>query len=169
MERERIEYLADDYKKLFKCKPHLLKEMVYSSNRKMVGRETIDINHQHLCVMTAVDRNNNIYIKPVTSGTPTSHDVDRYLADRISSDAILVTDECHSYKYLCRKNRIRHEIIESNAYVSGTFSLSRVNSIHRVKRPVDVLHPRIRAPGAGGGRQAGSRINTGLESSEILA
>ena len=128
--KERIEYLADDYNNLFKCNPHLLKEMIYSSNKRMVGRDTVDINHQHLCVLTAVDRNNSLFVKPVTSGTPTSHDIDRWLADRITSDAILVTDECHSYKYLCRKNRIRHEVIESNTYVNGTFSLSRVNSIH---------------------------------------
>lgn len=58
---QRIDYLGDDYKKLFVENPTMLKEMIYSSQKRLVGRDTIDINHQHLCILTAIDRNNNIY------------------------------------------------------------------------------------------------------------
>ena len=58
---QRIDYLGDDYKKLFVENPTMLKEMIYSSQKRLVGRDTIDINHQHLCILTAIDRSNNIY------------------------------------------------------------------------------------------------------------
>lgn len=127
---DRIVYLGDDYKKLFKSNPHLLKEMIYSSQKRMVGRETIDINHQHLCIVTVIDRNNNIVIEPVTSGTAKSEDIYRKLTPVIDEDSVFITDEHSSYRYYCRRTQIEHVIVESTAHVSGAYSLSRVNSLH---------------------------------------
>lgn len=127
---ERIEYLGSKYDELFVHNPHLLKEMVYSSNRRMVGRDTIDINHQHICILTAIDRSNNIYIEPITAGSAKSHDIYDHLSDKLSHDAILVTDDHHGYKYLTRKNGIQHIIIDTDMHVNGSFSLARVNSLH---------------------------------------
>lgn len=81
---------------------------MYSSQKRMVGREAVDINHQHVCILTAIDQNNNIYIEPVTSGSPKSFDVYDKLQPRLSKDAVLVTDEHNSYKYFCRKEMIEH-------------------------------------------------------------
>ena len=127
---ERIEYLGDDYIRLFKSNAHLLKEMIYSSNRRMVGRDTIDINHQHLCVLTAIDRNNNIIIEPTSSGTAKAHDVYSKFRSVITKDSVFITDEHNSYKYYCRRTQIEHVIVESTAHVSGAYSLSRVNALH---------------------------------------
>ena len=128
---ERLEYLGDDYKRLFVENPHLLKEMVYSSQKYMVGRDTIDINHQHVCVLTAIDRNNNIYIEPATSGTAKSQDVYKRLQPVISKDSVFITDDHHSYKYYCRQEMIEHVIIDSNIHISGAYSLARINALHR--------------------------------------
>ena len=127
---ERIKYLGSDYERLFKEKPHLLKEMIFSSQKRFVGRETIDANHQHICVLTAIDRNNNIYIEPATAGTAKSQDVYSRLTKVISKDSVFITDDHHSYKMFCRKERIEHVIIESGCHVSGAYSLSRINSLH---------------------------------------
>lgn len=127
---ERIEYLGDSYKKLFVENPTILKEMIYSSQKRFVGRDTIDANHQHICILTAVDRNNNIYIEPVTAGTAKSQDVYDRLIKVVSKDSVLITDDHHSYKMFCRKERIEHVIIESELHVAGAYSLSRINSLH---------------------------------------
>ena len=42
---------------------------IYSSQKRMVGRDTIDINRQHVCILTAIDRSNNIYVQPVSAGS----------------------------------------------------------------------------------------------------
>lgn len=127
---QRIEYLGDDYKRLFVENPKLLKEMIYSSQKRMVGRDTIDANHQHVCILTAIDRSNNIYVEPVSAGTAKSHDVYDKLQPRITNEAVLITDEHNSYKYLCREEMINHVVVESKSHSFGAYNLSRVNSLH---------------------------------------
>ena len=125
-----MKYLGADFKRLFTTKPWLLKEMLLHGQKKMLGRDTIDLNHQHVCILTAIDRANNIYIEAVTSGTPKKNDVYKKMTGKLSDDAILVTDEHHSYKYYARKNRINHIVIDSGKHIKGSFSLFRVNSLH---------------------------------------
>lgn len=127
---ERIDYIGDSYKKLFTESPTLLKEMIYSSQKRFVGRSAIDANHQHICILTAIDRSNNIYIEPATAGTAKSQDVYDRLSPIVSRDSVLITDDHPSYKMFCRKERIEHVIIESELHVAGAYSLSRINSLH---------------------------------------
>lgn len=127
---ERIEYIGADYIQLAKDNPHLLKEMVYSSQKLMVGRDTIDINHQHVCILTAIDTANNIYIEPVTAGTPNSFEIEKHLACRINQEALLVTDDHHGYKYMTRKNALKHIMVSSNKHSNGAFNLANINSLH---------------------------------------
>ena len=128
--KQRLDYLNDNYNKLFVHKPHLLKEMIYGNQRRLLGRETIDINHQHVCILTAVDRSNNIYIEPVTSGSAKSMDIYKHLYDKLSVDAVLITDEHNGYKFLSKNVGLKHVVIESGLHVKDGFSLSRVNSLH---------------------------------------
>ncbi|MCM1400373.1 MAG: hypothetical protein NC225_12960, partial [Clostridium sp.] len=130
--KQRMEYLdsCNKYRELFENNPSLLKEMIYHSQKRMDGARTIDKNHQHICILTAVDRNNNIYIEPVTSGTADSIDVYNRLQGKISKESVLVTDDHHSYKYFVRKERIEHVKITGGTYINGAYSLSRVNALH---------------------------------------
>lgn len=128
--RDRMKYLGSDFKRLFTTKPWLLKEMLLHGQKKMLGRDTIDLNHQHVCILTAIDRANNIYIEAVTSGVPKKGDVIKKLTGKFTDDAFIVTDEHHSYKDFTRKNHLQHIIIESGKHIKGSFSLSRVNSLH---------------------------------------
>lgn len=129
---QRIDYLdsCGKYEELFKTKPKLLREMIYHNQKRMVGRDTIDTNHQHVCILTAIDRVGNLYIEPVTAGTAKSKDVYDKYAERVTKDAIFVTDDHHSYKYFTRKEQINHVRIEKDKYTNSAFSLGRVNSLH---------------------------------------
>lgn len=130
--KERIEYLdsCNKYRELFENNPSLLKEMIYHSQKRMDGTRTIDKNHQHICILTAIDRTNNIYIEPITSGVANSIDIYNKLQERISREAVFVTDDHRSYDYFARKEMIEHIKIAGGTYVSGAYSLSRVNSLH---------------------------------------
>lgn len=130
--RERFKYIEQcgKFKELFKTKPDTLKEMVFSSQKRMTGRSTIDLNHQHVCVLTAIDRTGSIYIEPVTAGTAKATDVYSKLVCKIERDAVLVTDDHHSYKYYAKSEKITHIKIAGGTYTKGAYSLSRVNSLH---------------------------------------
>lgn len=131
---ERIKYLDSfgKYKELFITNPKLLKEMIYYSQKRMDGIWAIDRNHQHICILTAIDRTNNIYMEPVSLGTPNSIEVYNALQNKLTKDAVLITDEHKSYNYYARKEGIEHVKIISGTYVSGSYSLSRVNSLHSI-------------------------------------
>ncbi len=130
--KERVDYLdsCNKYRELFEKNPSLLKEMIYHSQKRMDGTRAIDKNHQHVCILTAIDRTNNIYMEPITSGTPNSMDIYNKLQNRISKDAVLVTDDHHSYRYFVRREMIEHIKITGGTYTSGAYSLSRVNGLH---------------------------------------
>lgn len=129
---DRIKYLEScgKYEELFTSKPKLLKEMVFSSQKNLTGLDTIDKNHQQVCILTAIDRSNNIYIEPVTAGTAKSHDVYEKLKDRISNEALLITDEHHSYKYFVREEKITHVVVNSKLHTGGAYNINHVNSLH---------------------------------------
>ena len=92
----------------------------------MVAFFMINLNHQHVCILTAIDRANNIYIEAVTSGAPKKNDISKVLANKFSDDAFIVTDEHNSYKDFTRKNHLQHIIIESGKHIKQSFSLARV-------------------------------------------
>ena len=129
---DRHKYLdsCGKYEELFNTKPTILREMIYSSQKRLVGRATIDAYHQHVCIITAIDRTGNMYIEPITAGTAKAQDIYKKLTGRITHDAVLVTDEHNSYKYYTRKEQIEHIRIDSNTHTKGAYSLSRVNSLH---------------------------------------
>lgn len=128
---EKVQYLGDDYKTMLKDKPEILKEMILSKQKKKrLGRKTIGLKKQQVCVITATDRSNNIFIKTVTAGTPNSIDVDNTLASVLEYDAILVTDDHPSYKYMCRSRQLHHIVIPSEDKVLGPYNLARINSLH---------------------------------------
>lgn len=129
---ERMEYLdsCGMYAELFKKKPGLLKEMIYGSQKRLSGRNTIDVKHQSVCIMTTIDHHNNIYIEPITAGTPNAYDVYGCLESRITQENIMVTDEHTSYKYFSRKEKLNHIRILGGTYINNGYSLARINSLH---------------------------------------
>jgi transposase-like protein len=128
--QDKMEYLGDDYKRLFVEKPSVLKEMIYNRQNKLVGTDTIDKNHQQVCVLTAIDRANNIYIEPITCGTPTANIVDMKLTGVINRDALLVTDGHYSYRRYIYRTQIKHVLIDSKKHNCNGYNLATVNSLH---------------------------------------
>lgn len=104
--------------------------MIYHKNGAMVGRDTIDIDHQKVCIITAIDRTGNLYVEPITAGKPTAPDIKKCLTGKLTSDAVLVTDELRGYNYFSHTEQIEHIKIARDKHSKGAFSLSRVNSLH---------------------------------------
>lgn len=129
---DRHKYLVScgKYEELSKTKPNILKEMIYSAQKRLMGRATIAAGHQRVCILTAIDRTGNMYIEPITVGTADAQDICKKLTGRIAHDAVMVTDKHYSYKYYTREEQIKHIRINSKTHTNGAYSLSRVNSLH---------------------------------------
>lgn len=124
---EKIEYLNDDYNRLLRENPSLLKKMILTDESKV---NKTGISNEQVCVLSATDRAGNIYIEPVTIGRIRASDIYEKLHGRISQDAIMVTDELSSYGYMSKVDRIEHVVIKSGTYTTGAFNLARINNLH---------------------------------------
>lgn len=129
---ERIEYLdrCGRYEELFKTNPKLLHEMLFSSQKNLTGLDTIDKKHQEACILTAIDRSNNMYIKPITAGTPNAKDIYNSLTTKIEKDAVLVTDGHSGYSYYSRTENITHIKVVGGYQSNNAFNVNRVNGLH---------------------------------------
>ena len=56
------------------------------------------ISHQKVCVLTALDTSNILYVAPVTMGRPASSDLIRALKNKVKEKSVLITDALYSYK-----------------------------------------------------------------------
>jgi len=130
--KQRIEYVdkTGKYNELLETKSGVLKEMLYSSQNKMTGQHKIDSDHQQVCILSAVDRTGNIYIEPATAGTSTSEDVYGRFVNRVSKDALFITDGHNSYKRFIREEKLSHVIVLSKEHTNGAYSMAHVNNMH---------------------------------------
>ena len=66
------------------------------------------ISHQKVCVLTALDTSNILYVAPVTMGIPASSDLIRALQNRVKENSVLITDALYSYKNLASFLHLNH-------------------------------------------------------------
>lgn len=88
------------------------------------------ISNDQTCILTCKDRNENLYINPVSIGRLETADVQEHLNGRFASDAILVTDSHPSYLSFANNEKIQLEQIGSGQHSKGAYNLGRINALH---------------------------------------
>lgn len=126
---EKIEYLQkfglwDELQE----NPEFLENLLYSSRR--TDNSMYGTKNDSVCIITGVDRGQNLYIKPACVGKLESSHAVTHFNERFERDAILVTDGSPSYNWFAEVNSIHHEVIPAGKHAVGPYSLSRVNSEH---------------------------------------
>ncbi len=88
------------------------------------------ISKMQVCVLTALDSNNNIVIEPSCMGRPGSNDLLRVLGNVIKKDSVLVTDSLFSYRTLSSYSKSKHISIPTGSHSIGLYNIQRVNNLH---------------------------------------
>ena len=102
-----------------------------SKPRKSHGGSKRGISNHQVCVASAVDEKDNIYLSIVGTGPITTEEVKTAFKRRIESSAILITDCKSSYEKFAKSQKIKLEQIKSGTYVnSNGYSLGNINSLH---------------------------------------
>lgn len=122
---EKIEYLKNaGLWESLQSNPSFLSDLLYT---KPVLKGS---NNDHVCILSAVDRSGNLYMKPVCLGNIESKHVIQEFEGRFNSDAILVSDGTNAYTQFAEEANIHHERVISKGHAKGPYSVSRINSIH---------------------------------------
>ena len=102
-----------------------------SKPRKSHGGSKRGISNHQVCVASAIDEKDNIYLSIVGTGPITTEEVKTAFKSRIDSSAILITDCKSSYEKFAKFQKIKLEQIKSGTYVnSNGYSLGNINSLH---------------------------------------
>ena len=85
---------------------------------------------EQVCVLTAIDRDKNDWMKPVCLGTLSKEYLDGDFATSIASDSVLVTDGHRSYKSFTANREMTHKRLYRGQPPRGAYHLQNVNALH---------------------------------------
>ena len=127
---EKIEYLKKNglWEEL-QQDPEFLAHLLSAKKRSETSLP--GTNDDNVCILTGIDRDQNIFIKPICIGSMETTHVTESFENRFAEDAILVTDGNTTYNWFAEENNIHHEVIPAEVHAVGPYSLSRVNGLHR--------------------------------------
>lgn len=85
---------------------------------------------EQVCVLTAIDRDKNDWMKPVCLGNLSKEYLEGDFAKAIPSDSVLVTDKHRSYQNFATNREMTHERLYSRQPPRGAYHLQNVNALH---------------------------------------
>ena len=83
-----------------------------------------------VCVLTAIDREKNDWMKPVCLGNLSKKYLEGDFAKVIAKDSVLVTDKHRSYQNFAVDREMTHRRLYSRQSPQGAYHLQTVNSLH---------------------------------------
>lgn len=102
-----------------------------SKPRKSKGGSKRGISNHQICIASAIDENDNIYLEIVGNGPITTQMIKKAFKDRIQPNSILITDCKSSYEKFAVDNNIKLEQVKSGTYKnSNGYTLSEINGVH---------------------------------------
>lgn len=102
-----------------------------SKPRKSHGGSKRGISNHQICIASAIDEYDNIYLEIVGNGPITSKMVEKAFKDRIEPNSIMITDCKSSYEKFALDNKIKLEQVKSGTFKnSNGYTLSEINGLH---------------------------------------
>lgn len=93
------------------------------------------ISKEQVCVLTAIDRNKNNWMKSVCLGRISTQNLEDDFIGKVTADSVLVTDKHSSYTRFCKDQGLQHESAHASSLRRGAYHLQNVNSLHsQIKR-----------------------------------
>lgn len=88
------------------------------------------ISSEQVCIVTAIDRNNNIILAPVCTGRVGSKELQEVFNGRIEEGSILCTDSHKSYPALAKELNLEHKQIKRGKHKEGIYHINHLNALH---------------------------------------
>ena len=118
------QYFSLNFKGTKKDKmPRLSKQRGSSSELK-------GISHHKLCVIGAIDENDNLIFKIGGLGKGTTEMLENCLSEKVESVSSITADSASAYMKFCNDRKINLNRIPSGSYNDGTENLAEINNVH---------------------------------------
>lgn len=89
------------------------------------------ISHHKICIATAIDEFDNLFMKIAGVGPITTDMLEQTYKNRIEKNSLLITDCKSSYMKFCKKNSLNTSLVKSGTYQNEQLkNLSTINNIH---------------------------------------
>lgn len=103
----------------------------FSKQRASKGTTTIGISAHKVCIESAIDENDNMFLEIIGTGPITSNMVKESLGSKLDKVKCLITDCKSSYEKLAKENCLNLKQIKSKSYIDEDGnSLANINSVH---------------------------------------
>ena len=105
------------------------------------------ISHHKVCIMSAVDENDNMFFEVVGLGSETNKMLDS-IKYKIKDCTVLISDGKFAFQTFCKKVECMSEVVKSGHYVNENgYNLSTINGLHselktdlKKRRGVSIKH-----------------------------
>ena len=103
----------------------------FSKPRKSQGGSKRGISNHQVCIASAIDEKDNMYLEIVGNGPITTKMIEKAFKNRISTNCILITDCKSSYEKFALDNNFKLEQVKSGTYKNfDGYTLSEINGLH---------------------------------------
>ena len=100
------------------------------AKKRQVSAQKRGISDEHVCVLTALDAQDNMHIEIIDQGSPTAHNIIKSLSNYIHPETTMITDSRFAYTIVAKHFGLTHEQIPSGYHTKGIFNLGEVNELH---------------------------------------
>lgn len=104
-------------------------KMPRKSRKNGINNETAGMGLDHVCVIVAIDSNDNIILEISDLGSANKEQIFKVLDNRIKENSILVTDSKNAYQNFAKKNNLKLVQIPSGNHMKDGYTINDVNQI----------------------------------------
>ena len=88
------------------------------------------VNNEHVCVLTAIDSNDQILIDVIDQGNPKTNKIIKALEGNVKMGQTIITDSKTAYRKVAKHFKSELHQIPSGFYRKGSYNLGEINEIH---------------------------------------
>jgi transposase-like protein len=107
-----------------------LRSLPRKAKKRKISSQKRGVSNEHICVLTAIDSNDQLLIELIDQGNPQTSNIIESLDNRIQSGQTMITDSKSAYIQVANYFNARLHQIPSGFHTNGMYNLGEVNEIH---------------------------------------
>lgn len=102
----------------------------FSKKRTSTSSSYRGISHHKICVVSAIDENDNLILKISGLGRCTTNMLEKSLGNKISNVKSFNTDSASAYQEFCSDHNIKLNAVPSGFHSNGEINIAEINGVH---------------------------------------
>jgi transposase-like protein len=107
-----------------------MKSLPRKAKKRNESSEKRGVNNEHVCVLTAIDSNDQLLFEVIDQGNPKTENTINTLDGRIQMNQTIITDSKSAYIEVAKKFKATLHQIPSGFHRNGQYHLGDINEVH---------------------------------------